>query len=186
MRTPWIRKSRAASRRRAKSIWIAIAALALGCRTAPPRHASESPRDHVAPAGECAEAPAPEPSAAPAPHGEAPRGEELLVTATAYNSLPAQGVGGGRHGAWGDRLEPGMKTIAVSHDLLALGLTRGVQVRIEGLDGEYTVLDRLPSRWKKRIDIYMGRNVRAARDWGKREVQIRWDPTSTAPAAPAD
>src|SRR5262245_53791664 len=110
MRSSWIRKSRAASRRRAKSIWIAIAALALGCRTMPPYEAAESsPRDRVAPAGECAEAPAPEPPAPPAP-----RSEGLLVTATAYNSLPDQGVGAGKHGAWGDRLEPGMRTIAVS------------------------------------------------------------------------
>ena len=59
-------------------------------------------------------------------------------------------------------------------------------MHIEGLDGYYTVLERLPSRCKKRIDIYMGRNVRAARDWGKREVQIRWDPPYPAAAAIAD
>ena len=151
---------------------LAIAALALGCRAIPPREASEQPpRDRVAPAGEGADAPAHEPPATPAPSSQ---GEALVVTATAYNSLPSQGVGRGTHGAWGDRLVPGMKTIAVSHDLLALGLTRGVKVRIEGLPGDYTVLDRLPSRWSKRIDIYMGKNVRAARAWGKREVQIRW------------
>jgi 3D (Asp-Asp-Asp) domain-containing protein len=68
-----------------------------------------------------------------------------------------------------------MKTIAVSRDLLALGLTRGSQVRIEGLEGVYTVLDRLPSRWSRRIDVYMGTDVRAARVWGVREVRIRWD-----------
>ena len=147
---------------------IAIAALALGCRAIPTREAAEpAPRDRVAPAGECAIAPEPEP---PAP--EPSRSGALTVTATAYNSLPSQGVGRGQHGAWGDRLEPGMKTIAVSHDLIALGLTRGMVVRIEGLAGDYVVLDRLPRRWKKRIDIYMGKNVRAARAWGRREVRI--------------
>jgi 3D (Asp-Asp-Asp) domain-containing protein len=156
--------------RRSASL-IAIAALALGCRAIPSREAPEPPpRDRVAPAGECAIAP-PAPPATPEP----PRSEALVVTATAYNSLPSQGEGAGKHGAWGDRLEPGMKTIAVSHDLIARGLTRGAVVRIEGLAGEYTVLDRLPRRWKKRIDIYMGKNVRAARAWGKRTVQIRWD-----------
>jgi 3D (Asp-Asp-Asp) domain-containing protein len=104
------------------------------------------------------------------------------VTATAYNSLPSQGVGAGKHGAWGDRLEPGMKTIAVSRDLLELGLTRGMKVEIEGLPGHYTVMDRLPSRWSRRIDIYMGKDVRAARNWGKREVRIRWDPPLPANA----
>lgn len=151
---------------------IAIAALALGCRAIPEREAPAPPaRDRVAPAGECAVAPAPAPPSMPEP----PRSAALVVTATAYNSLPSQGVGGGKHGAWGDRLEPGMKAIAVSHDLIARGLERGAKVRIEGLPGDYTVLDRLPRRWNKRIDIYMGKNVRAARAWGKREVEIRWD-----------
>jgi 3D (Asp-Asp-Asp) domain-containing protein len=147
---------------------IAIAALALGCRAIPPREPATPeppPRDRVAPAGECAV----EPVAPPAP---APRSEAMAVTATAYNSLPEQGVGRGLRGAWGDRLSPGMKTIAVSHDLIALGLTRGAVVRIEGLEGEYTVLDRLPRHWKKRIDIYMGKDVRAARAWGRRVVRI--------------
>ena len=111
------------------------------------------------------------PPPAPAPPGPS----AIVVTATAYNSVPEQGMGAGQHGAWGDRLAPGMKTIAVSDDLLELGLTRGSQVRIEGLDGVYTVLDRMPSRWNRRIDIYMGTDERAARAWGVREVKIRWE-----------
>ena len=150
--------------------WLAIAAFALGCSSLPPREAAvPAPRDRVSPAGDCAER-TPEPPAAPEPPAQ--RSEGLVVTATAYNSLPSQGVGRGSHGAWGDRLKPGMKTIAVSKDLLALGLTRGAIVRIEGLPGEYVVLDRLPRRWSRRIDIYMGKDVRAARAWGKREVRI--------------
>src|SRR5262245_28046731 len=100
---------------RAAWVSIAIAALALGCRTLPPQPSESSSREPVAPAGERAEEPIPEPPAPPAP--PALRSEGLLVTATAYNSLPEQGVGAGQHGAWGDRLEPGMRTIAVSHDL---------------------------------------------------------------------
>ena len=69
-----------------------------------------------------------------------------------------------------------MKTIAVSKDLLDAGLVRGTKVKIEGLPGEYTVLDRMPSYWNKRIDIYMGEDVRGARQWGKREVRIQWAP----------
>jgi 3D (Asp-Asp-Asp) domain-containing protein len=149
---------------------LAIAALAVGCQSAAPR--APAPTARVAPAGECANAPehAPEPPAPP------PRSEQrVAVTATAYNSLSSQGVGKGQHGAWGDRLAPGMNAIAVSHDLLALGLARGSVVRIEGLPGEFVVLDRLPRRWHRRIDIYMGRDVRAARRWGQRMVEIRWD-----------
>ena len=73
----------------------------------------------------------------------------------------------------GDLLE---STIAVSDDLLELGLTHRSQVRIEGLDGAYTVLDRMARRWNRRIDIYMGTAERAARAWGVREVRIRWQP----------
>lgn len=101
----------------------------------------------------------------------------LLVTATAYNSVADQTEGNPALGAWGDKLEPGIKAIAVSPDLVVLGLVHGTQVRIEGLPGEYTVLDKMPARWKRKIDIYMGEDVSAAREWGKREVRIRWEPS---------
>ena len=100
--------------------------------------------------------------------------QTLLVTATAFNSLPKQGQGSPNVGAWGDRITPGMKAVAVSSDLLSLGLTRGTKVRIDGLRNEYVVLDRMPPKWKKRIDIYMGDDVKAARFWGRREVNIYW------------
>lgn len=100
----------------------------------------------------------------------------LVVTATAYNSLPSQTGKQPTIAAWGDELEPGMKAIAVSRDLHEAGLTRGTVVQIEGLKGEYVVLDRMPDQWDKRIDIYMGEDVRAARRWGVREVRIRWAP----------
>jgi 3D (Asp-Asp-Asp) domain-containing protein len=100
--------------------------------------------------------------------------QTLVVTATAFNSLPKQGQGNPNVGAWGDRITPGMNAVAVSADLVSLGLTRGTKVRIEGLRNEYVVLDRMPAKWKKRIDIYMGNDVRAARSWGRREVNIYW------------
>jgi 3D (Asp-Asp-Asp) domain-containing protein len=102
---------------------------------------------------------------------------ELLtrrVTATAYNSLPAQTDSRPSEAAWGDILEPGMKAIAVSSDLLAMGLTRNTRVRIKGLPGTYRVLDRMPSRWNNKIDIYMGKDRRKALDWGRRTVEISW------------
>ena len=100
----------------------------------------------------------------------------VMVTATAYNSTKSQTNHDPATAAWGDQLKPGMKAIAVSKDLLDAGLVRGTKVKIDGLHGEYTVLDRMPSQWNNRIDIYMGTDVPAARRWGKREVRIQWAP----------
>jgi 3D (Asp-Asp-Asp) domain-containing protein len=98
------------------------------------------------------------------------------VTASAYNSLYEQTGPHPTLAAWGDRLEPGMRAIAVSRDLLEAGLTRGTRVWIDGLEGEYVVLDKMAKRWRNKIDIYMGDDVDAARRWGVREVRIRWSP----------
>ena len=110
----------------------------------------------------------------PAPQPEARRERTLRVKASAFNSLHAQTDSTPDIGAWGDRLTPGMKAIAVSADLIEIGLARGQRVRIHGLDGEYVVADRMPSRWQRKIDIYMGDDVQAARRWGVREVELVW------------
>lgn len=104
-----------------------------------------------------------------------PERKQLTVTATAYNSLPAQTFGDPNETAWGDQLEPGMKAIAVSRDLIEMGLDHYTPVQIEGLEGEYLVLDKMASRWQKRIDIYMGEDVEAAMAWGRRTVVISWE-----------
>ncbi|GAB6262812.1 3D domain-containing protein [Photobacterium sp. CCB-ST2H9] len=101
-----------------------------------------------------------------------PSGSKISVTATAYNSLSSQTDGNPSIAAWGDRLKPGMKAIAVSRDLLRMGLKHGSKVKISGLPGEYVVLDKMHRRWSKKIDIYMGRDVRAAKNWGRRKVTI--------------
>ena len=98
----------------------------------------------------------------------------LVVTATAYNSLPEQTDAEPNLAAWGDPLAPGMKVIAVSQDLIPVGLDRHTPVKIEGFPGVYLVLDKMHKRWEKRIDIYMGYDLEAARAWGKRQVEIRW------------
>ncbi len=98
----------------------------------------------------------------------------LAVTATAYNSLPGQTDSEPDLAAWGDSLAPGMKVIAVSRDLIPLGLDHRTSVKIEGLPGVYLVLDKMHQRWTKRIDIYMGHDLDAARSWGKRQVEISW------------
>lgn len=98
----------------------------------------------------------------------------LQVTASAYNSTAAQTDDRPGHAAWGDTLFPGLRAIAVSRDLIPLGLGQGVTVRIEGIRGEFTVLDKMDARWNKRIDIYFGTDVAAAREWGEQKVVIRW------------
>lgn len=109
--------------------------------------------------------------------GAGPDGvRELEVTATAFNSLVGQTTGEPALTAWGDRLQPGMLAIAVSRDLIEKGLRHGVEVEIVGLEGRYKVLDKMAGRWRRRIDIYMGEDVAAAREWGRRSVRIRWRP----------
>lgn len=96
----------------------------------------------------------------------------LDVTATAYTSSEDETNDEPTIAAWGDELEPGMNVIAVSRDLIDLGLDHGTVVTIEGLDEEYTVADKMNKRWSKKIDIYMGLDKHAAREWGKREVTL--------------
>lgn len=103
----------------------------------------------------------------------------LQVTAAAYNSTVAQTDSRPSEAAWGDSLVPGMRAIAISRDLIPLGLGQGVTVRIEGLPGEYTVLDKMDARWRKRIDVYFGKDVAAAREWGEKQVVIRWVDTGS-------
>lgn len=100
----------------------------------------------------------------------------MEVTATAYNSVESQTKKGDpTTTAFGDKLMPGMKAIAVSRDLLAIeGIEHGAEVEIKGLPGKYKVLDKMNRRWTKKIDIYMGENVAQAREWGRKQVEISW------------
>jgi len=102
--------------------------------------------------------------------------QSLEVTATAYTSSKAETDATPNITAWGDTLRPGMKSIAVSRDLIKMGLGHRVKVRIEGLEGEYTVLDKMNKRWTKKIDIYMGKDRDKALQWGKKKVTIYWTP----------
>ncbi|MDF1881986.1 3D domain-containing protein [Sulfurimonas sp. MAG313] len=101
----------------------------------------------------------------------------LEVTATAYTSSRGETDSTPSIAAWGDKLRPGMKSIAVSRDLLKRGLQHNAKLTIEGLTGEYTVLDKMNKRWTKKIDIYMGKDRKKALEWGKRKVIIHWKST---------
>ena len=67
-----------------------------------------------------------------------------------------------------------MKCIAVSRDLLSQGLKHNTLVTIEGLEGIYLVKDKMNRRWQNRIDIYMDNDVKAAKEWGRKMVTIKY------------
>ena len=99
--------------------------------------------------------------------------DSLTVTASAFNSTRAQtGTGNPNITAWGDTLEPGMKVLAVSRDLIAKGLDHNTEVIIEGIDGVFIVKDKMHYRWKNKIDIYMGDDIQKARQFGRKKVRI--------------
>ncbi|MGB5417411.1 3D domain-containing protein [Algibacter sp.] len=100
--------------------------------------------------------------------------DSMHVTSTAYNSLEYQTDSDPHITAFGDSLKPGLKYIAVSRDLRRLGLKRNTPVRIEGLEGIYLVKDKMHSKWEKRIDVYMGVDVKAAKKWGRKRVCIEF------------
>lgn len=99
----------------------------------------------------------------------------LEVTSTAYTSASGETDSTPTLAAWGDTLAPGMKSIAVSRDLIKMGLGHNATVTIDGLSGKYVVLDKMNKRWTKKIDIYMGLDKKAAKEWGKKKVIIHWD-----------
>lgn len=100
--------------------------------------------------------------------------DSVNVTATAYNSLAYQTNSNPHITAFGDSLKPGLKYIAVSRDLLRKGLKHNTPIKIEGLKGMYFVKDKMHYKWKNRIDIYMGVDVKAAKQWGQRHVCIEY------------
>ena len=55
-----------------------------------------------------------------------------------------------------------------------------MKVRIDGLDGEYVVRDKMNKRWSEKIDIFFGTDKAAAKEWGKRTVTIHWDGSKVA------
>nr|WP_321226001.1 hypothetical protein [uncultured Psychroserpens sp.] len=100
--------------------------------------------------------------------------KKIKVTATAFNSLAYQTSSNPHITAFGDSLKPGLKYIAVSRDLLKNGLEHNTLVKVEGLKGTYLVKDKMNSRFRNKIDIYMGTDVKAAKKWGRRKVNISY------------
>ncbi len=100
--------------------------------------------------------------------------QRMEVIASAYNSVPSQTDNQPAVAAWGDTLAPGMKSIAVSRDLIAKGLGHNTEIKIEGLDGVYLVKDKMHARWQNKIDIYMGTDIKKAQEWGVKTLSIQY------------
>lgn len=98
--------------------------------------------------------------------------DTLRVTASAYNSVRYQTQGNPNVTAFGDTIHPGMNVIAVSRDLIRKGLDYNTPVRIEGFDEVFLVKDKMHTRWRNKIDIYMGEDVEGAKEWGRKRVEI--------------
>jgi len=95
------------------------------------------------------------------------------VTASAYNSVFWQTDSiNPSVAAWGDTLKPGMKCIAVSRDLIKMGLEYNTMVKIDTFPDTFYVKDKMNHRWRNRIDIYMGKDVKKARKWGRKKLMI--------------
>ena len=116
-------------------------------------------------------------------HPEHGARHSMWVTATAYCSRPQETDGDPFIAAWNERLDPKVKSIAVSRDLLEKGLHHRTKVWIEenGVEtGPYLVLDKMNKRWTDRIDVYYGLNLKGALKFGKQRVRIFWKTDSPA------
>lgn len=98
----------------------------------------------------------------------------IEVTATAYNSVPSQTQGNPIIAAWGDSLKLDVPSIAISRNLITLGLKHNTPVKIEGFDRIFLVNDKMHRRWRNRIDIYMGTDIQKAKAWGKQKLTIQY------------
>ncbi|MDO1500602.1 hypothetical protein Q2T40_10715 [Winogradskyella maritima] len=94
------------------------------------------------------------------------------VKASAYNSLASQTSSNPFITAFGDSLKPGDKYIAVSRDLLRGPLKYNTEVIVQGLDSIWIVKDKMNRRYRNTIDVYMGYDVKKAREWGRRQIKV--------------
>ena len=78
-------------------------------------------------------------------------GEE--VTISAYNSV-----------AW--------QTDGNPNRLIKQGLQHNTMVRIATFPDTFLVKDKMNRRWRKRMDVYMGADVKKARQWGRKKMMI--------------
>lgn len=98
----------------------------------------------------------------------------MQVKASAYNSVTNQTRAGsdGTITAWGDTLRPDTKSVAISRDLLDSGMVHGTMIYIEGFKEPFKVNDKMNRRFTNKIDLHLGTDVQAAREFGNQELNI--------------
>lgn len=91
------------------------------------------------------------------------------ITTTAYNNVKGQGDGNTNTTACG-KVVYKQKTVALSRDLKRK-FPCGTKVNID--DKEYMVWDTTSARYKLRADIFMGKNVKAAKRYGVKKSILK-------------
>ncbi|UAB83341.1 3D domain-containing protein [Zunongwangia sp. SCSIO 43204] len=113
--------------------------------------------------------------------------DTLQVTVSAFNSVRYQTAGNNPNvAAWGDTLKPGMNAVAISRDLMDLGLGHNDKIKIQGFDSIFTIKDKMHYRWRKRVDIFMGKDIQKAKNFGRKKLEIYYlkkDSTATEAVA---
>ena len=101
-----------------------------------------------------------------------------IVTATIYHAVPEQTDSTPFITASNMNINPdnpqGHRWIAVSRDLEAIGYTFGTKVCVMGadmFDGDWTVQDRMNSRWSCRIDFLVNIDVKGGK-WDNVLIEI--------------
>jgi len=106
--------------------------------------------------------------------GDDPEMKCMEVRASAYNSVASQTRLGtdGNITAWGDTLKPEIPSVAISRDLIDSGMVHGTMIYIEGFKEPFKVNDKMNRRYKNKIDLHLGTDVKAARNFGNQKLNI--------------
>ncbi|HEA30760.1 MAG TPA: hypothetical protein ENH91_12355 [Leeuwenhoekiella sp.] len=98
----------------------------------------------------------------------------MEVKASAYNSLSNQTRVGtdGKITAWGDTLNPDIPSVAISRDLIDSGMVHGTMLYIEGFSEPFKVNDKMNKRFNNKIDLHLGTDLKAAREFGNQKLNI--------------
>lgn len=106
--------------------------------------------------------------------GSDPEMKCMEVKASAYNSLSNQTRVGtdGKITAWGDTLNPDIPSVAISRDLIDSGMVHGTMLYIEGFSEPFKVNDKMNKRFNNKIDLHLGTDLKAAREFGNQKLNI--------------